>query len=130
MPIKVNNFKDFSLTFKPHPITGDLQVTKDETAVKQSIRSLLLTVKSERLFNFELGTRLKEVLFEPLDFASASLVKNEITEVITRFEPRVTIVRLDVFPDQAENGYEVELEYIISGREKRIKTELFLEALS
>lgn len=130
MPIKVNTFKDFSLTFKPHPITGDLQVAKDENAIKQSIRSLLLTVKSERLFNSDIGTRLKEVLFEPLDFASASLVKTEIQTVLNRYEPRITVVRLDVFPDQAENGYEVELEYVITGSEKRLTTDLFLEALS
>jgi len=130
MPIKVNTFKDFSLTFKSHPVTGDLQVAKDDNAIKQSIRSLLLTVKTERLFNSNIGTRLREVLFEPLDFASASLVETEIRDVLALYEPRITIVRLDVFPDQAENGYEVELEYVISGRENRIKTELFLEALS
>jgi phage baseplate assembly protein W len=124
---QVPDFKDFSLTFKSHPVTDDLQVVKDDAAIKQSIRSLLLTNKRERLFNSDIGTRLREVLFEPLDFASASIVETEIRDVLKTYEPRITVIRVDVFPNDADDGYDVELDYIITGRDQRVTTELFLE---
>ncbi len=33
-------FKDLNVTFKPHPVTGDLIVSKDVAAVKQAIINL------------------------------------------------------------------------------------------
>ena len=46
------SFKDLSLTFKKHPVTDDLVVTKDAAAIQQALTTLLLTSKGERLFNF------------------------------------------------------------------------------
>ena len=88
--------KDLKITFKPHPITQDLQVSKDEAAVKQSVVNLLMTVPGERPFNNLLGSRLSELLFEPLDYGVAAQVENEIKDTIERFEPRIDIVDLDV----------------------------------
>lgn len=121
------SFKDFSFTFKSHPITNDLQVVKDENAIKQSVRSLLLTSKGERLFNADIGTRLKEILFEPLDFASASIIETEIAEILARYEPRISVVNLDAVPNELEDGYDVDLEYSIVGQNKLYNAEYFLD---
>jgi uncharacterized protein len=125
----VPSYKDFSLTFKAHPITDDLQVVKDDNAIKQSIRALLLTVKGERLFNNDIGTRLRELLFEPLDVGSASQIKREIATVLDDYEPRIIVNQILVEPNIQENGYDVELNYGIIGRESRVTTELFLDRL-
>ena len=74
-------FKDFNINFKPHPVTEDLQVVKDSADIKQSIKSLLLTRKGERLFNSDLGTALADLLFEPLDFGTAAIIRDEINAV-------------------------------------------------
>jgi len=125
------SFKDFNLTFKSHPVTDDLLVVKDENAIKQSIRSLLLTVKGERLFNANVGTRLRDVLFEPLDFASASVVDDEIRGVLREYEPRIRITNLSVDVNTSDDGYDVELEYVITGLDNRLRsTEFFLERTS
>lgn len=121
-------FKDFSLTFKSHPITNDLLVVKDENAIKQAIRSLLLTNRGERLFNSELGTNLNRILFEPLDFASAATIREEIVRVLFKYEPRIEIVNLDVTPNEADDGYDVELLYEIVGRDDSpIQVDFFLD---
>ena len=108
--------KDLKITFKPHPITQDLQVSKDEAAVKQSVVNLLMTVPGERPFNNLLGSRLSELLFEPLDYGVAAQVENEIKDTIERFEPRVDIVDLDVQPSFDENAFSAHLEFRIRGR--------------
>ena len=116
--------KDLKINFKPHPVTGDLQVTKDEAAVKQSVVNLLMTVPGERPFNSELGSRISELLFEPLDYGIAAQISTEIASTIKRFEPRIGIVDLNVEPEYEENSFAVHLEYEIVGREDNAPLEI------
>ena len=110
-------FKDLSVTFKSHPVTDDLVQVKDKAAIVQAIQSLLLTRKGERPFQPELGCDVQNMLFEPLDYASAGGIKQEIRETIERYEPRVSIAQLNCTPDYDNNGYNVEMQYTIIGRE-------------
>ncbi len=109
------SFKDLSLTFKKHPVTDDLVVTKDAAAIQQALTTLLLTSKGERLFNPELGSSLRRFLFEPLDYATASLIKSAILETIKDYEPRVIVIELIIDPNRDEDGFDVELTYKIIG---------------
>ena len=125
---EVSTFKDLSVTFKKHPVTDDLVTVKDKAAVAQSIKGLLLTRRGERPFQPDLGSGLQNLLFEPMDYGSAALIKKEISDTLNRYEPRVSITRLYCFPDYGNNGYEVELEYVILDREdKPVALEIFLE---
>ena len=125
---EVSKFKDLSITFKNNPVTNDLVTVKDNSAVAQSIKGLLLTRRGERPFQPDLGSGLQNLLFEPMDYGSAALIKKEISDTLNRYEPRVSITRLYCFPDYGNNGYEVELEYVILDREdKPVALEIFLE---
>ncbi len=125
---EVSTFKDLSITFKKHPVTDDLVTVKDKSAVAQSIKGLLLTRRGERPFQPDLGSGLQDLLFEPMDYGSAALIKKEIRETLNRFEPRISITKLMCYPDLMNNGYEVELEYKIIGREDRaVALDIFLE---
>ena len=110
-------FKDLSVTFKKHPVTDDLVQVKDKAAIVQAIQGILLTRKGERPFQPELGCDIQNMLFEPLDYASAGTIKQEIRETINRYEPRVTVVKIACNPDFNNNGYNVEMQYTIVGRE-------------
>ena len=121
-------FKDLSITFKKHPVTNDLVTVKDNSAVAQSIKGLLLTRKGERPFQPDLGSGLQDLLFEPMDYGTSALIKKEITETLAKFEPRVVVTNLICFPDYDNNGYTVELQYRIRGREDRpVVIDIFLE---
>ena len=125
---EVSTFKDLSVTFKKHPVTDDLVTVKDKAAVAQSIKGLLLTRRGERPFQPDLGSGLQNLLFEPLDYGSGALIKKEIKETLNRYEPRISITKLMCYPDMSNNGYEVELEYFILGREDRaVALDIFLE---
>jgi phage baseplate assembly protein W len=122
-------FKDFNFNFKPHPVTEDLQVVKDGADIKQSIKSLLLTRKGERLFNSDLGTQLGDLLFEPLDFGTAAIIRDEIYSVIKKYEARIDIIDLNVDTNFEDNGYDIQLEYVIRGRaDLQTNIEFFLES--
>ena len=70
------SFRDVNITFKKHPVTDDVVVSKDNAAIKQSIVNLVLTNKGERLFNPDYGSDIRSFLFEPLDYAVAGIIKN------------------------------------------------------
>ena len=122
-------FKDLNITFKPHPVTGDLTVKKDEADIKQSVANLLLTIKGERLFNSKIGSSLNKILFEPLDVATATTVQKDISYVIDRYERRVNINEITTSIDYDNDGYNVELILDIVGREDDppIEIQFFLE---
>ena len=125
---EVSTFKDLSITFKKHPVTDDLVTVKDKAAVSQSIKGLLLTRKGERPFQPDLGSGLQELLFEPMDYGTSALIKKEITETLTKYEPRIIITSLICIPEFDNNGFNVELEYSIRGREDRpVAIDIFLE---
>ena len=121
-------FKDLSVTFKKHPVTDDLVAVKDKAAIVQAIQSILLTRKGERPFQPELGCDIQDLLFEPLDFASAGAIKQEIRETVDRYEPRVTVTEIICQPDFNNNGYNVEIQFILIGREDTpVAVEFILE---
>ena len=103
------SFKDISLAFKKHPVTDDVVVTKDSAAIKQSITTLLLTDRGERLFQPDLGSSLRQFLFEPLDYGTASLIKQAIKECIGNYEPRVVITSIVCDPNTNYDGFDVEI---------------------
>ena len=121
-------FKDLSITFKKHPVSDDLVQVKDKAAVVQAITALILTYKGERPFQPEWGCDVKNMLFEPLDYGSAVLIKSAIRETLVRYEPRIDIDDIVCTPDYDTNGYQVELWYTIIGREDApIAVDFFLE---
>ena len=109
------SFKDININFKKHPVTNDLVVSRDASAIKQSIINLLLTNKGERLFQPDYGSDIRSQLFEPLDFATSANIERSIRYTILEFEPRINIILLICRPDYEENGFSVEMEYIITG---------------
>ena len=57
-------FRDFSMSMKANPNTEDFSVVKNENAIKQSMKNLVMTGFGERPFQPEKGSRLRQMLFE------------------------------------------------------------------
>ena len=122
------SFKDLNITFKKHPVTNDVVVSRDASAIKQAIVSLLLTNKGERLMNPKYGSDIRSYLFEPLDYGTAAQIKGNIQSTIDRFEPRISISEIKCVPNYNDNGFDVEMTYIIRGSdEPPVTVDIFLE---
>lgn len=111
------SFKDISLSFDPHPVTKDLPVLKNERAISRSIRNLVETIPTERFFNSTIGSNVRNSLFEIVDFATASVIEDEILFTIRNYEPRVNGVRVQVDPRPDLNEFEVTVTFNIIGQE-------------
>jgi len=111
------SFKDISLSFVPHPVTKDLQILKNENAIRRSVRNIVETIPTERFFNSLLGSDVRNSLFEFVDFGTASVIENQILVAIENFESRVENVTVEVNPLPDENSFDVTVTFDIIGQE-------------
>ena len=112
------SFKDININFKKHPVTNDLVVSRDASAIKQAIVNLLLTNKGERPFKPDYGSDIRSYLFEPLDYGTAAQIELGITSTIAQFEPRIEILNLKASPNYDSNGFDVEMVYQVIGSDQ------------
>ena len=111
------SFKDISLSFDPHPVTKDLPILKNQNAIIRSIRNLVETIPNERFFNSSLGSDVRSSLFDFVDFATASVIREQIINTISNYEPRVDNVDIEVNPSPDTNEFEVTVIFDIIGQE-------------
>ncbi|OUT77116.1 MAG: hypothetical protein CBB82_06355 [Betaproteobacteria bacterium TMED22] len=109
-------FKDISLSFEPHPVTKDFPILKNESAIRRSVKNIVLTIPTEKFFNSLFGSDVYGSLFEFVDFGTASIIQQQIQTSIENFEPRVNNIGVDVFPSPDENTFEVTISYDIIGQ--------------
>jgi len=110
-------FKDISMSFKVSPLTFDLIANKNETAIARSIRNLILTAPGERPFNPELGSQVSRLLFNPMDDITTDSLREQISNTINNFEPRVNLRQVVVQPNFDVGEYDISIRYDIVGIE-------------
>lgn len=110
-------FKDISLSFEPHPVTNDLPILKNESAIRRSIRNLVETIPTERFFNSLIGSDVRSSLFGFIDVGTASIISDQIENTINNFEERVENVRVFVDPQPDLNSFNVTVNYEIIGQD-------------
>jgi phage baseplate assembly protein W len=122
-------YKDVSLTFAKNPITNDVVAVTGAAAVKRSLRLLLSLDTGETPFLPEFGTRLRQLLFEPIDPITTVMLRQEIVATIVAFEPRVTIRQLSVIPSADEHTYEINLLFTLINQTQPLTLTLYLSRL-
>ena len=104
-------YKDISADFDANAITGDIDPVKDAISVKRGITNILLTSMFERLFQPELGSNLKDVLFEPIDEITTARIEREVRSAIDAWEKRAEVLNVFVDPDEDYNRYKVSVTF-------------------
>jgi phage baseplate assembly protein W len=122
-------FRDLDLNFQIHPIRKDINVHKNEFAIINSVKNLVLTNFYERPFQPQLGSNVRRLLFENIDTIIASQLERAVEETILNFEPRVQISKITASPRPDENKYSMELEFFIISSPNPITINFFLERI-
>ena len=112
---KSRAFKDISLSFSPHPITKDLPVLTNERAIVRSVRNLVETIPTERFFNPNLGTDIRDSLFENFSRTTVNIIEDQVRDTVRQFEPRVSNVGVEVRAIPDNNTFEVKVLFDIDG---------------
>lgn len=70
--------------------------------IAQSIRIILMTEPGERIFLPEFGAGLRRFLFQPNIISTHRVIRETITQALSRWEPRIELENVTVLADADE----------------------------
>lgn len=108
-------FKDIKIDFARNPFTDDVAHVRNDNSIKQALKNLVLTVPGEVPFDNSIGSRVNELLFEPMDELISDALQDEIASTINKFEPRVSLINTIIVPNFETGKYGVTIKYRIVG---------------
>ena len=106
-------WKDLNLNFTKHPTTNDIVKLEGVNAVKRSVRNLINLNHYEKPFHPEIGSGVRDLLFENMTPFVANTLARKIEDTINNFEPRALLAGVEVFPDFDQNAYSVTVEFYL-----------------
>lgn len=97
-----------------------VEMTEKKEDIECSLQILLTTTVGERVMQPKYGCNMEELLFEPLDTTTKTLIKDKIKTSILYFEPRINATRIDInTQNEIEGELLVEIEYVIKATNSR-----------
>ena len=112
---KNKNFVDISLSFEPNPVTNDISVLKNERAINNSLKNLILIAPKEVPFRWDVGSNVSTFLFELAGQSTEVLLKREIERTVEYNEPRVELIDVNINFEEESNDIKVTIIYKIIG---------------
>ena len=122
-------YSDLNLNFTKNPATNDVARLTDIEAVKRAVRNLVLTNEFERPFHPEIGSSIRDLLFETITPLNAVLLEDRIREVIVNFEPRAELDAIQVFDEIDNNQYRVTINFKVVSSPEPVTITEFLQRL-
>ena len=108
-------YRDIDLDFGRNSTTNDIVKIEDVNAVKRSVKNLVQTNFYERPFHPELGCGVRELLFENFTPMTGIFLRRKIEEVLTNYEPRITLEQVAVDDDQDGHRLVVDIYFYVQG---------------
>ena len=87
-------YKDLNLFFTPNPVTSDVSTVTDVQNIKRAVKHLVLLNPGEKPFHPEIGTGIRDALFENFTPPLREALRLRIEDVIDTYEPRVTVTEV------------------------------------
>ena len=115
MSLISKSFRDFSLTFEKNAVTNDILALKNEAAIKESVKNIVLYNFYEKPFDPFFGGNIIGLLFENSTPSMGLEVENRIEQSIEIHEPRVTAVSVEVEFEPEVNTLNCQINYLILG---------------
>ena len=126
----VRQYRDLDLFFSRKNGTNDIEKITDIEAVKRSIRNLVLTNFYEKPFHPEIGSGIRDMLFENMTPITAVVLARKVEDVIENFEPRARLISVRSLPNLDRNEYEVTIDFfVVNTPTELVNMTVFLEVL-
>jgi len=126
---KKKPWRDLDLSLKIHPIRKDIIPLKDDVAIKNAVRNLLVSNFFDRPFSPELGANLKGLLFEPADYITRIDIKQNVRDVLVKYEQRIELLKVNVLDLSDQNAYRVIVQFRIKEYDTEESVEIVLRRL-
>ena len=129
-PRNVRQYSDLDLFFSAKGVSKDISKVTDIQAIKRSVRNLVLTNHYEKPFHPEIGSGVRDILFEPMTPITANILARKIEDVIVNFEPRAKLIGVRAQPNLDRNEYEVTIKfYVVNTPTELVDLTVMLERL-
>ncbi len=128
-------YKDIDLTFANKPTSGDnpsktdIYKKEDAAAVKQAVKTLLMTNFGEKPFQPYFGADLQSLLFDLADDSIADSIDLAIRSAVELYEPRASIRKVGVRALPDNNSVSVYVEFLIVNTEEVVTFETTISRL-
>jgi hypothetical protein len=106
-------YSDLDLSFRPHPLTGDLVPKLNAAAVMRSIKSIFEMNGYDIPFNATVGPSIKDLLFEMVSPVVAGAIQTRINFVFKKYEQRANLISSVVNPTADGEGYNITIIFNI-----------------
>lgn len=120
-------YSDFLTDLNTHPVSRETLRYVNETAVTRSIRNLLNTQQGERLYQPDVGSNVRKLLFEPIDDTTTDILASTIRDTLNAYEPRAKVLDVSVVPDEERNRYVVTVVYMLINKQDPISVNITLQ---
>ena len=120
---------DLNLKLTLHPIRKDIIPLKDDEAIKNSVKNLILTNFFERPFQPLVGANLRGLLFEPADAITKYELSDGIKQVLLDYEPRIRVSRVGIEDQSDRNAYRITVYFQIIEMDLNTEVEIVLQRL-
>ena len=124
---KISLNSDFRKDLLTSPVSKDVVLLKDEDAVKESIKNLILTDRGERLMQPYIGGNIRAMLFENMTPGTLKLIKDRVTTTIETYEPRAELIDVFVSGDLDTANVSVRITFYIRNAEQPIQLDVILQ---
>lgn len=78
---------------------GEIWLSRYEEDIRESIWIILSTAPGERVMRPDFGCGIHQFVFAPNDTRTAGLLQFNVEEALTRWEPRIELQEVLVYPD-------------------------------
>lgn len=126
---RLKGWRDLDLSLKLHPIRKDIMPLKDDNAIKNAVKNLLISNFYERPFSKDIGANLRALLFEPADAITEISIRENIRRVIRKYEQRVLIRDINVQYMDDQNSYRISVNFKIKENDLTQDVEIVLRRL-
>ena len=120
-------YADLHKDLTVNPISEDLALKRDEEAVKESIKNLILTDRGERLMQPYIGGNIRAMLFENNTPVVSKMIQERIKTTIETYEPRASLLEVKVTSNIDSNSVKVDIYFYINNIIEPIELTVFLE---
>ncbi|MAS35156.1 MAG: baseplate protein [Anaerolineaceae bacterium] len=91
--------------FPPHLNDRDrVSMVDADTDIKQAIYIIINTAPGERVMHPDFGCNIHDMIFWPANDQTAAIIERQVTEALTRWEPRIRLHEVRAVPGATEVG--------------------------
>ena len=123
-------YSDLDLFFTKRSVDKDVNTLTNVQAIKRSVRNLVLTNFYEKPFHPEIGSGVRELLFEIASPLTSLAISQAVTDVINNYEPRASLNFVDVNAQLDNNASDISINFsIVNGPPESVDLALTMELI-